>query len=270
MADGVDAKGIGYGAKDIVMGVLGAVAGGYGGAAGANAVDKADKGIDKLVSAAGGGEPPKSRADRMDQADKPPGRKNTPPGPPPASAAEVESSKRMAAGPPPASAAEIASAKRKAAGPPPASAAEIASAKQKAAGPPPASAAEVASSQGKPGEVDWPPEGDARVTADHLAKLGYSREQTRTILAGGEGNTLAQVTREGAPRSVEGTRIAPVPAQPIRMAQASSVPIAASQPTVLVRGTRVADGERVPSVDGNAVPIVAGRRIDNKGGPQTA
>ena len=252
MADGVDAKGIGYGAKDIVMGVLGAVAGGFGGAAGANAVDKADKGIDKLVSAAGGGEPPKSRADRMDQADKPPGRKNTPPGPPPASEAEVASSKQ------------------KAAGPPPASGAEVASSKQKAAGPPPASAAEVASSQAKPGEVDWPPEGDARVTADHLAELGYSREQIRTILAGGEGKTLAQVTQEGTPKSVEGTRIAHVSAQAVRAAQASSVPIAAAQPTVLVRGARVADSERVPSVAGSAVPIVAGRRIDNKGGPQTA
>lgn len=243
MADGVDAKGIGVGAKDVVMGILGAVAGGFGGAAGASAVDKADKGINKLVGAAGGGdlEQPTSRADRMDQADKPPGRKNV--------------------GPPPASEREVASSKAAPTGPPPASEREVASSKAAAAGPPGASPAEVASSQGKPGEVDWPPEGDARVTADYLSKQGYSREKIRTILGGAQGSTVAEVTQDGSSRSVEGTRIAQSEGRPARLAQASNVPIRAGQPVASVAGMRVADSERVPSVAGNAVPIVSGRRI---------
>lgn len=253
MADGVDAKGIGVGAKDVVMGILGAVAGGFGGAAGASAVDKADKGINKLVGAAGGGDleqPTTSRADRMDQADKPPGRKN--------------------AGPPPASEREVASSKAAATGPPPASEREVASSRAAPAGPPAASPSEVASSQGKPNEVDWPPAGDARVTADFLSKQGYSREKIRTILSGAQGSTVAEVTQDGSARSVEGTRIAQSEGRPARLAQASNVPIRAAEPVASVAAMRVADSERVPSVAGSAVPIVSGRRIDNKGGPQTA
>lgn len=232
MADGIDAKGIGFGAKDVVMGVLGAVAGGFGGAPGAAAVDKADKGIDKLIGAAGG---PTSRADKMDQADKPPARKKAAPTP---GSAVAAAGQPPDVGPAPAS-------------PPP----------PPAVGPPPASPEEIASSQQKPGEVNWPPEGDGRVTADFLIKQGYSREQVRQILSGAEGQTVAQVT-QGPPQEVEGTRIAHSDARPVKRAQASSVPMAAAQPTVLVRGARVADS--------SAVPIVEGRRIDKKGGPQTA
>jgi|JI10StandDraft_1071094.scaffolds.fasta_scaffold139129_3 hypothetical protein len=67
-----DWKVIGYGAKDVVLGVAGAVAGGYAGEAGAKAVGKAGTGIDAILGQTIGEEKPAmSRAEKFDTADRP-------------------------------------------------------------------------------------------------------------------------------------------------------------------------------------------------------
>ena len=72
-----DWKVIGYGAKDVVLGVAGAVAGGYAGEAGAKAVGKAGTGIDAILGQTIGEEKPAmSRAEKFDSADRP--KKQTP------------------------------------------------------------------------------------------------------------------------------------------------------------------------------------------------
>lgn len=67
MADGIDAKGIGLAAKDIVIGIAAAAVGAAGGGqAGASGVLKAGDGIDKIIAMTTGGD---SRAQRFDRAD---------------------------------------------------------------------------------------------------------------------------------------------------------------------------------------------------------
>ena len=83
----MDAKTIGLGVKDIVLGVVGAVAGGYGGAPAAEGVNKASSAIDTMVEAGTQKkEKPVSRAEKFDRADfvaKPaPPPVATPPAPP--------------------------------------------------------------------------------------------------------------------------------------------------------------------------------------------
>lgn len=70
MADGPDWKAIGLGAKDVIVGVLGAVAGAYGGSEGAKAVNNAGTGIDKIVGAAMP-EEKATRSEKFDRADLP-------------------------------------------------------------------------------------------------------------------------------------------------------------------------------------------------------
>lgn len=70
MADGPDWKSIGLGAKDVIVGVLGAVAGAYGGSEGAKAVNNAGSGIDKIVGAAMP-EEKVTRSEKFDRADLP-------------------------------------------------------------------------------------------------------------------------------------------------------------------------------------------------------
>lgn len=72
MADGIDAKGIGLAAKDIVIGIAAAAVGAAGGGqAGASGVLKAGDGIDKIVAMTTGGESRAQRFDRGDYAAKP-------------------------------------------------------------------------------------------------------------------------------------------------------------------------------------------------------
>lgn len=66
MADGIDAKGIGFAVKDIVIGVAAAAVGAAGGGqAGASGVLKAGDGIDKIINLATSGE---SRGQKFDRA----------------------------------------------------------------------------------------------------------------------------------------------------------------------------------------------------------
>jgi hypothetical protein len=69
MADGIDWKAIGLGAKDVIVGVVGAVAGAYGGSESAKAVNNAGTGIDKILGAAMPEE--KTRSEKFDRADLP-------------------------------------------------------------------------------------------------------------------------------------------------------------------------------------------------------
>lgn len=69
MADGPDWKAIGLGAKDVIVGIVGAVAGAYGGSESAKAVNNAGTGIDKIVGAAMPEE--KTRSEKFDRADLP-------------------------------------------------------------------------------------------------------------------------------------------------------------------------------------------------------
>lgn len=197
MAEGVDIKGIGIAAKDIIMGIAGAAVGAKAGPEGAKAVDKIDKGLDKVISMADPGE---SRADRADRADKP----RTAP----------------ATG-------------------------------QPKALPPPATAESTAPASGSESTAEWPPSGEARVTADYLSKLGYPRERIRLILGGGDGATVTEVTNERPPRVVEGTRIAPEDASAVKLTSGSSVPIKAGKP---IPDDNVAEGAPVRIVVGRRVP----------------
>ncbi len=72
MADGIDAKGIGLAAKDIVIGIAAAAVGAAGGGqAGASGVLKAGDGIDKIIAMTTGGDSRAQRFDRADYAAKP-------------------------------------------------------------------------------------------------------------------------------------------------------------------------------------------------------
>lgn len=237
MADGPDYKSIGLAGKDILMGLVGVIAGAEAGPEGAKAVNKMDQGIDKALAMGGVTE---SRADKADRA-------------------ESKQNRNKQAGPPQASAAEIASSQNK-----PGEGAA------KPAGPPPASAAEVASSQRKPGEAAWPPQGDGRITADHLSGLGYSRENIRTILDGPESTSLAEVTNTRDRRTVDGTRVAQGDAQRLDPAKASASHSVVAEPVATADAKRVADAVPVDSVDAKSIPIVSARRIDTKGGSRTA
>lgn len=73
MADGIDAKGIGLAAKDIVIGIAAAAVGAAGGGqAGASGVLKAGEGIDKIIAMTTGGDARAQRFDRADYAAKRP------------------------------------------------------------------------------------------------------------------------------------------------------------------------------------------------------
>lgn len=86
-----DWKAIGYGAKDVVLGVAGAVAGGYAGEAGAKAVGKAGTGIDAILGQTiGEDKPPMSRGEKFDSADRPKPSKQTSVTPTQAGSTEVE------------------------------------------------------------------------------------------------------------------------------------------------------------------------------------
>lgn len=134
-------------------------------------------------------------------------------------------------------------------------------------GPPPASSEEVASSN--QGDAPWPPTGDARITADHLSSLGWSRERIQKILGGPEQTSLSEVTRQqpkGAKVAMaEGTRVATVDASPVEMTKGAPVRIAASERTEIVDGKKVADAEAVQITPASQVRIVDGRRV-SKGG----
>lgn len=134
-------------------------------------------------------------------------------------------------------------------------------------GPPPASSEDVTTSDQR--EPAWPPTGDARITADHLSSLGWSRERIQKILGGPEQTSLAEVTRQqpkGAKVAVaEGTRVATVDASPVGMVNGAPVRIATSEPTAIVDGKKVADAEAVQITPASQVRIVDGRRV-SKGG----
>lgn len=91
MSDGVDAKGIGLAAKDIVLGIAGIAAGAGIGPAGAEAVSKLGSGVDKALAMGGIVEDDKAkngnRAEKFDRDGKPPpqnvAQTTTPPPPPP-------------------------------------------------------------------------------------------------------------------------------------------------------------------------------------------
>lgn len=78
MSDGIDFKGIGLAAKDVVLGIAGAAAGASGGPAGAEAVNKIGTGLDKALAMGGiGGEEkkPAPRGESFDRDGKPPPQK---------------------------------------------------------------------------------------------------------------------------------------------------------------------------------------------------
>lgn len=226
MSEGIDFKSIGLAAKDIVLGIAGAAAGATGGAAGAEAVNKIDKGLDKVMTMAAP-EEKSTRGDRMDRADKP--------APKPAVALE--------------GAAPLASAA------------------------PPASAAEVAASQGR--NASWPPTGEAKVTADHLTTLGWSRERIKAILGGPDGTTtLAELTQDRPTGfvmpTVEGTRLASVQGQRAKAAQGEVVPAVQGQRTPTVASQRAVSASTVRTAAAATIKVVDARRVDGKGGANTA
>lgn len=229
MADGPDYKSIGLGVKDVIFGIATAAAGSSGGPAGAEGVAKASAGLDKLIA----------MAPLDDNKKKTPGDRMDHADKPKAAAAQA--SPAQPTQPPP-------------------------------AGPPPASPEEVASSnrpRPENGEPAWPPTGDARVTADHLSGLGWSREKIQKILGGPEQVSLAEVTREqpkgSKVASVDGTRLARVDAAPVQTVKAAVVPVAASEATAIVDGKKVADAAPVQITPASQVRIVDGRRV-SKGG----
>lgn len=231
MGDGPDYKSIGLGVKDVIFGIATAAAGSTGGPAGAEGVAKAGAGLDKLIAMAplDDNKKKKTPAEKMDQLDRPKGSAATP-------AAS------------------------------PVAAAPTSPATTTTPGPPPASPEEVASSNqaGKKEGDAWPPVGDARVTADHLSSLGWSRERIQKILGGPEEASIAQLTRD-EPKGfkvavADGTRIPRVAASPVGIVKAEAVPILASESTAIVDSKRAAASAAVKIASSSQVPIVGGRR----------
>ena len=137
---------------------------------------------------------------------------------------------------------------------------------------PAASASEVASAN-----TAWPPTGESRQTADHLASLGYSVERIRTILAGPQGSplgtTVADVTQDRpkgwAKPETEGTRVASARGGSVPAAAGTSVPAVDAANSGHVSGIAAADAANVKATTGRVVQAVASRRIE-KGGADSA
>lgn len=97
MADGIDAKGIGLAAKDIVIGIAAAAVGAAGGGqAGASGVLKAGDGIDKIIAMTTGGDSRAQRFDRADYTAKPQPQQPLAPAPPNPSIQQIPTDREQA------------------------------------------------------------------------------------------------------------------------------------------------------------------------------
>lgn len=204
----LDFKQIGLAAKDILFGVGAAAAGATGGPAAAEGVGKAGSGLDRILGMAGVTE---SRGDKFDRADFAARPQAAPPAPPP----PVQQQPQQ---PQPAS---------------PAPLALLEGARRIAVREP---TSDVPRDGG-------PIIGDARIAADHLRSLGWTRNKIQQILGGPENASLAAIvakeTKGIRVRGAEGVRVAQV--------DGTSVP--------------VRTGRTIPGADGQAVPLVSGTRV---------
>lgn len=205
----IDFKTIGLAAKDILLGIGTVAAGATGGPAAAEGVGKAGAGLDRILSTAGVTETRADKFDRADFAARPQAQAQqqiSPQSPPP----------QLPAPPPPAA----------------------------AQAPEPARmiAEEVPASSLPP--QGGPLIGDARIAAEHLRSLGWSRHKVQQILGGPEQASLAAIVS----RETKGVRVKPG-ADGVRVAQVDGV-------AVPVRA-----GRSVPVVDGQALPTVGGTRV---------
>lgn len=207
----IDFKGIGLAAKDILLGIGAVAAGATGGPAAAEGVGKAGAGLDRILNMAGVNE---TRADKFDRADfaarpQPQAPQALPPQPQPSQLPAPTPTQAATQAPEPAR-----------------------------------TIAEETLAPSRPRQ-GGPLIGDARIAAEHLHSLGWTRRKVQQILDGPEQASLAAIvsreTKGIRVKGAEGVRVAQVDGAAVPVRAGRSVPAAEGQTVPTVSGTRVKD-----------------------------